>query len=196
MKDDRDWSTEKVKWFFDQTPPRQVDETLLNDALNIFFPKILRVILYLLPMLISVTVGLAVAILVKTTDIRGDWRLLTEAVALTSGKVHDVEMRKSSRGSITHLYRFEFTPVGRGVNDPQYRAEYEALEDEFSLTSALINVRTDAGFTQEELARRMNTTQSVIARMESGRVKPSSRTLERFAKATGMKMKITFVPDN
>jgi transcriptional regulator with XRE-family HTH domain len=82
------------------------------------------------------------------------------------------------------------------MNDPQYRAEYEALEYEFSLSSALIKARTDAGLTQEELARRMDTTQSVIARMESGRVKPSSRTLQRFARATGMRMKITFVPDN
>ena len=82
------------------------------------------------------------------------------------------------------------------MNDPQYRAEYDALEYEFSLSSALIKARTDAGLTQEEVARRMNTTQSVIARMESGRAKPSSRTLQRFAKATGMRMKITFVPDN
>jgi transcriptional regulator with XRE-family HTH domain len=82
------------------------------------------------------------------------------------------------------------------MNDPQYREEYEALESEFSLSSALIKARTDAGLTQEELARRMNTTQSVIARLESGRVKPSSSTLSRFARATGMKMKITFVPDN
>jgi transcriptional regulator with XRE-family HTH domain len=82
------------------------------------------------------------------------------------------------------------------IKDPQYREEYEVLENEFSLAAALIKARTDAGLTQEELARRMDTTQSVIARMESGRVKPSSRTLQRFARATGMRMKITFIPDN
>lgn len=82
------------------------------------------------------------------------------------------------------------------MKDPQYRAEYESLENEFSLASALIKARTDAGLTQEELARRMDTTQSVIARMESGRVKPSTRTLQRFARATGMRMRITFVPDD
>jgi transcriptional regulator with XRE-family HTH domain len=82
------------------------------------------------------------------------------------------------------------------MNDPQYGAEYEALESEFSLSSALIKARSDAGLTQEEVARRMNTTQSVVARMESGHVKPSSRTLQRFARATGMRMKITFEPDN
>lgn len=82
------------------------------------------------------------------------------------------------------------------MSDPQYRAEYEALESEFSLSSALIKARTDAGLTQEELARRMNITQSVIARLESGRVKPSSTTLQRFARATGMRVKITFEPDD
>ncbi len=82
------------------------------------------------------------------------------------------------------------------LENPQYRAEYDALEEEFSLASALIKARTDAGLTQAELASRMNTTQSVIARMESGRVRPSSRTLQRFAKATGMRMKIVFEPVN
>ncbi|MFW6373900.1 MAG: helix-turn-helix domain-containing protein, partial [Thermodesulfobacteriota bacterium] len=82
------------------------------------------------------------------------------------------------------------------MEDPEYRKEYEALADEFSLAEALIKARIQAGLTQKELAQRMNTTQSVIARMEGGRVKPSSRTLERFAKATGMRMKISFVPDS
>lgn len=81
------------------------------------------------------------------------------------------------------------------IENAEYRKEYEALADEFSLAEALIKARIHAGLTQKELAQRMNTTQSVIARMEGGRVKPSSRTLERFAKATGMRMKISFVPD-
>jgi ribosome-binding protein aMBF1 (putative translation factor) len=40
----------------------------------------------------------------------------------------------------------------------------------------------------------MNTTQAVIARLESGRIKPSTRTLERLARATGMKLRISFEP--
>ena len=45
-----------------------------------------------------------------------------------------------------------------------------------------------------KVAQRMNTTQAVIARLESGRVKPSTRTLERLAAATGMKLRISFEP--
>ena len=80
----------------------------------------------------------------------------------------------------------------RWRKDPGYRAAYEALDDEFSLASAMIEARTHAGLTQEELARRMGTTQAVIARLESGRVKPSTRTLERIARATGCRLRITF----
>jgi transcriptional regulator with XRE-family HTH domain len=58
----------------------------------------------------------------------------------------------------------------------------------------MIKARASAGLTQEQLAQRMNTTQAVIARLESGRVKPSTRTLERLADATGMKLRISFVP--
>ncbi len=79
-------------------------------------------------------------------------------------------------------------------SDPAYAREYQALEEEFSLASAMIAARARAGLTQEQLAKRMKTTQAVVARLESGRVKPSTRTLERFAKATGMRVRISFEP--
>jgi ribosome-binding protein aMBF1 (putative translation factor) len=79
-------------------------------------------------------------------------------------------------------------------NDPAYAREFGALEEEFSLASAMIAARARAGLTQAQLAKRMKTTQAVVARLESGRVKPSTRTLERFAKATGMVVRISFEP--
>ncbi len=84
---------------------------------------------------------------------------------------------------------------GEWMQDPGYRAEWEALEDEFALARALLQARTRAGLTQEEVAARMGTTQSVIARLESGRVRPSTKTLERFAKATGTRLRIRFEPE-
>jgi len=68
--------------------------------------------------------------------------------------------------------------------DPEYVAAYDALEEEFALASALIKARSDADLTQEQVAAVMGTTQAFVARLESGRVLPSTRTLERFAKAT------------
>ena len=78
--------------------------------------------------------------------------------------------------------------------DPKYVEAYDALEDEFALAAALIEARARAGLTQQQLADRMHTTQAVIARLESGRVKPSTRTLERLAAATGMRLRISFEP--
>lgn len=78
--------------------------------------------------------------------------------------------------------------------DPAYRAAYDALEEEFALVSSVIEARRRSKLTQEQLAKRMGTTQAVVARLESGRAMPSTRTLERFAKATGTKLRITFEP--
>lgn len=77
------------------------------------------------------------------------------------------------------------------MTDKEYREEYEALE-EFTLAQAIIEARVRAGLTQEQLAERMATSQSAIARLESGRSIPSARTLTRFAKATGTRLRISF----
>ena len=74
----------------------------------------------------------------------------------------------------------------------EYRKAYEALGPEFELARAVIDARVTAGLTQEQLAKRMETTQSVIARLEGGRTRPSTQTLERLAAATGTRLKISF----
>ncbi len=81
------------------------------------------------------------------------------------------------------------------MKDPEYRREYKALREEFSLVSAMIAARTRAGLTQQEVATRMKTTQAVIARLEGGGSKPSTRTLERYAEATGSRLRISFEPE-
>ncbi len=78
--------------------------------------------------------------------------------------------------------------------DPGYQPEYDALEEEFALAAALIRARADADMTQAQVAAAMGTTQSVVARMESGRSRPSTGSLERFAKATGTRLRISFEP--
>lgn len=75
--------------------------------------------------------------------------------------------------------------------DPQYVRDYEALESEFALATAVIAARAPAGLTQAQLAERMGTSQSAIARLEGGRAKPSVATLEKLAKATGSKLRVT-----
>src|ERR1019366_6120331 len=81
------------------------------------------------------------------------------------------------------------------MKDPKYRREYEALEEEFSLTAAMIEARSRAGMTQGQVARRMKTTHAAIARLESRAGRPSTQTLQRYAKATGSRLRISFEPD-
>ena len=80
------------------------------------------------------------------------------------------------------------------MKDSKYRREFKALKEEFSLVAALNEARTRAGLTQELVAHRMKTTQAVIARLEGGGSRPSTRTLERYAEATGSRLRITFEP--
>lgn len=80
------------------------------------------------------------------------------------------------------------------MKEPKYRKAYKALEDEFAVAKAVIAARNRAGLTQMELARKMGTTQPVVARMEGGRIQPSLRTLQRLAQATGSKLTIRFEP--
>ena len=80
------------------------------------------------------------------------------------------------------------------MKNPKYKTEYEALGKEFQLARALIEARTRAGLSQTQLARRMKTSQSYVARIEGGQVRPSTAALERLAKATGSRLTITFEP--
>ena len=79
--------------------------------------------------------------------------------------------------------------------DPAFVAAYDALADEFAVASALIKARADAEMIQEQVAQATGTTQAVIARLESGKTMPSTRTLERFAKATHTRLRISFGPE-
>ncbi len=92
----------------------------------------------------------------------------------------------------------KFIPVTESFaqwkKDPEYAAAYAALEGEFALASSLIKARSEADMTQEQVAKAMGTTQAVVARLEGGKVLPSTRTLERFAKATRTRLRITFEP--
>lgn len=80
------------------------------------------------------------------------------------------------------------------MESAEYKKAYQELEPEFLLAHAVIEARVAAGLTQEQLAQRMATTQSVIARLESGRTRPSTQTLTKLAAATGTRLKISFEP--
>ncbi len=82
----------------------------------------------------------------------------------------------------------------RWMNDPEFRAGYEAADAEFAVIEALINARKAANLSQAELAARIGTTQSAVARLESGMVEPRLGTLRKYAEATGTKLHVELVP--
>jgi len=81
------------------------------------------------------------------------------------------------------------------MKNAEYRNAHEALAPELDLARTIIQARVQAGLTQQQLAKRMDTTQSVIARLESGRTRPSTQTLDRLAAATRTRLRISFEPE-
>lgn len=78
--------------------------------------------------------------------------------------------------------------------NPGVRQAYDAQAPEFELARELIAARKKAGLTQGDVAAGMGTTQSVVARIESGRGTPSMRTVQRFASAVGARAVVRMEP--
>ena len=80
------------------------------------------------------------------------------------------------------------------LNDPEVKAEYDALEPKFAIIQAMIDARKSSGLTQKQLAERTGIAQADISKLESGNANPSLKTLQRLAAGMGMKIKIEFQP--
>jgi len=81
------------------------------------------------------------------------------------------------------------------MKDNSVRSEYEAHAHEFEIARALIEARSKAGLTQAQVAERMGTTQSVVARIESGANLPSMKSVIRYASAINARPVLQLIPD-
>ena len=79
----------------------------------------------------------------------------------------------------------------RALLNPEVKAEYDKLEEEFSLVDTLISMRCQAGLTQEEIAQRMGTQKSNVSRLERSGANPSWNTIQRYAHACGFAISIS-----
>jgi transcriptional regulator with XRE-family HTH domain len=86
----------------------------------------------------------------------------------------------------------------RAFRRPEVRRAYDELEDEFAFLDEVLKARVAAGLTQAEVAARVGTTQSAIARLESaaGKHSPSVATLQRYARALGYRVEIRLVKED
>ena len=82
----------------------------------------------------------------------------------------------------------------RAMKKPGFRETYEELRPEYELAAQLIDARAQAKMTQEQVAKRMRTTQSVISRIESGKVKPTWPTIQRYVEAVGAELRVIIEP--
>ncbi len=80
------------------------------------------------------------------------------------------------------------------LSNRKVKEAYDRLAPEFEIAGELIAARAKSGLTQEELAARMGTTQSAVARIESGRHIPSMKTITRYAEATATRVSLRLVP--
>ncbi len=104
--------------------------------------------------------------------------------------------RGSSVSSILnnpHVGPFDLEGLVRG---PEERAAYEALDDKFELVVALLRLRSEAGLTQAQVAKRMGVTQGRVAQIESlsSAALPSLTSVRRYAAACGQRLLIGFEP--
>lgn len=80
------------------------------------------------------------------------------------------------------------------LRDPEFQAEWDALEPERQIVRAMLMGRERADLTQQQLAEATGIAQADISRLENGTANPSLRTLKRLASGMGMRLKVDFVP--
>jgi transcriptional regulator with XRE-family HTH domain len=81
------------------------------------------------------------------------------------------------------------------MGDPEFKAEYDALEPEFAIIQAMIDARKQLGLTQKQLSEKTGIAQADISKLENGNANPSLKTLQRLAHGMGMNLKIEFIPN-
>lgn len=80
------------------------------------------------------------------------------------------------------------------LKDPEFRAEYEALEPEYQLINAILDARKSQNMTQKQLAERTGLSQGDISKLENGSTNPTVKLLHRIADGLGMTLRFEFVP--
>ena len=84
--------------------------------------------------------------------------------------------------------------LGKQLENPEFKKEWDDLESEFNIIKALIDARKSCNLTQKELAERTGIDQSDISKIETGNANPALSTLKRLAAGMDMVLKLEFIP--
>ncbi len=86
--------------------------------------------------------------------------------------------------------------LNKQMANPEFKAEYDALEPEIQIIQAIVDARNRSGLTQKQLSEKTGIAQADISKLENGNANPSLRTLQRLAAGMGMRVKIEFQSTN
>jgi predicted transcriptional regulator len=79
------------------------------------------------------------------------------------------------------------------LKNPKFKKEWERSEAAYQITRALIAARIEKKVSQRALAKKADTTQAVISRIENMSVSPSIGLLQKLAEALDKKLEVNFV---
>lgn len=82
--------------------------------------------------------------------------------------------------------------MAEALKDPEFKKEYDRQQPEFEIINKIIEARIKKKLTQKEIATRMGTKQSALARLESGHANPTIGFIQKLATALGTDITLTF----
>ena len=82
----------------------------------------------------------------------------------------------------------------KALQNPEVKAEYDALQPEYDIIQAMIEARVEQNMTQKDLAARTGITQADISRIENGTRNPSLSMVKNLHRGLGMQLKLEFIP--
>ena len=80
------------------------------------------------------------------------------------------------------------------LKDPEFKKEWDGLEEDYKLMSAMADIRKELNVSQKELSSRTGISQGDISKLENGVGNPSLNTLKKIAEGLGCKLQIQFIP--
>ena len=90
-----------------------------------------------------------------------------------------------------HTYR---EVLAKKMENPEFKAEWEAQEPEFQLIKAMLDARAEQNLSQRQLSERTGITQADICKIETGEANPTLQTIKRLAAGLGMSLNLSFKP--
>ncbi|MCR4276864.1 MAG: helix-turn-helix domain-containing protein [Candidatus Roizmanbacteria bacterium] len=80
----------------------------------------------------------------------------------------------------------------RLLKNDNVKKEYDRLRPEYELLDKIISLRLKQKMTQKQLAKKLDTKQSAISRLEKGMINPTIDFLNKLASAFGKKLVVEF----